>query len=84
MTNFENRKAFTAVWALFMLPVWNLLLPSFSATSISYRGMENFAIWQRLGLFLATFLLRMRRNSYFWASGYNWYNAIWFSDPDFL
>jgi len=35
-------------------------------------------------LILAIFLLRMRRNSYFWASGYNNYdNAIGFSDPDF-
>jgi len=92
--NFSNRKAFTAVWghilcsctnsALFVLPVRNLFSLSFSATSISYKGMENFAIWLCLGLFLGIFLLCMRRNSYFWASSYNYDNAIGFSDPDFL
>jgi len=40
---------------LFVLPIRNLLSPSFSATSISYKGMEIFAIWQRFGLFLAAF-----------------------------
>jgi len=50
--NFGNRKPFTAILtiflcacaesALFVLPVRNLLSPSFSATSICYKWMEFF------------------------------------------
>jgi len=41
------------------------------------------AIWQHLGLSLATFSLRMRRNSYLWISGENIDINIRLLDPDF-
>jgi len=66
---------------LFLLPVRNLLSPSFSATSISCKTTEILAIW-RFSLFLAICLLRMRRNGNFRTSGYYSDNTSEFSGPD--
>ena len=53
---------------VFLLPVKNLMSPSFSATPISYKG-DIFAIWGRLGAVLGIFSLRMRRNGGISTSG---------------
>ena len=51
----------------------NLLPQSFSATNLTaFKAI------------LSIFSLRMRRNSYLWASGINSDTSFWFFDPDFL
>jgi len=62
----------------------NVLLQSFSSTSICRTGLQKLSIYSHLRLFSAAFVLRMRRSGYLWTSGVNLDTAVRFLDPDFL
>ena len=50
------------------IPLWNLILPSFSATSISWKRIQILVILYHCAQFFAIFSLHMCRNGYLWAS----------------
>jgi len=72
--------------ALILLLIKTGLLPSqlCSATAIAYKGNRILENWRRTRRLLATFSLRMCRNSYLGASGKRFDFAIRFGALDFL
>jgi len=61
----------------------NVLLQSFSSTSIYRTGLQKLSISSHSRPFSLTFVLRMRRNGYLWTSGVNCDSAVRLADPDF-
>jgi len=82
------QKRHISVWACaksrFVEGTLNVLLHSFSSTSIFCIGLQNLSIYSRLRPFSATFGLRTRRNGYLWTSGVTLDTAVRFPNPDFL
>ena len=60
------------------------MVPSYSATPISYKGANIVAIWQHDKRVFGIILLRMRGNGYLGASGQKSDPAIRSGDVDFL
>jgi len=61
----------------------NVVLQSFSSTSIYRIGLQKLSTQSHLRPFSTAFVLRMRRNGYLWTSGVNLNTAVRFADPDF-
>jgi len=84
--NFDDLKPFTAI---FTISFCACAQSPFCRNRHSQRhrfhnkGMDILRFDNVIDI-LAIFLLRMRKNSHFWACGYNFDNTIGFSNPDFL